>query len=84
MNDQALEGIAIARLIAVNPTRTIGWIYVWETGALGVLRLYKGQKVDCIDRKINTGTLARARLLGSKELVDLLENLPIQSESSKS
>ena len=37
MNEDKVEGVAIANLIAADESRVVGWVYRWNTGALAVL-----------------------------------------------
>ncbi|WP_047997755.1 hypothetical protein [Puniceibacterium sp. IMCC21224] len=37
MNEDKVEGVAIANLIAADENRVVGWVYRWNTGALAVL-----------------------------------------------
>lgn len=36
MNENQVEGVAIANLIAANEESVVGWVYRWNTGALAV------------------------------------------------
>ena len=37
MNEDKVEGVAIANLIAANDDSIVGWVYRWNTGALAIL-----------------------------------------------
>ena len=37
MNEDKVEGVAIANLIAADENSIVGWVYRWNTGALAVL-----------------------------------------------
>ena len=37
MNEDKVEGLAIANLIAADEATIVGWVYRWNTGALAVL-----------------------------------------------
>lgn len=36
MNEDKIEGVAIASLIGVDERTVVGWVYRWNTGALAV------------------------------------------------
>ena len=37
MNEDEVEGVAIANLIGTNERSVVGWVYRWNTGALAVM-----------------------------------------------
>ncbi|MDU8928321.1 hypothetical protein QEZ52_23235 (plasmid) [Aliisedimentitalea scapharcae] len=37
MNEDKVEGVAIANLIAADERSVVGWVYRWSTGALAVM-----------------------------------------------
>ena len=37
MNEDEVEGVAIANLIGTDERRVVGWVYRWNTGALAVM-----------------------------------------------
>ena len=36
MNEEEVEGVAIANLIGTDEVSVVGWVYRWNTGALAV------------------------------------------------
>ena len=36
MNEDEIEGVAIANLIGTDECSVVGWVYCWNTGALAV------------------------------------------------
>lgn len=36
MNEDKVEGVAIANLIAADEETIVGWVYRWNTGALAI------------------------------------------------
>ena len=36
MNENEVEGVAIANLIAADEETIVGWVYRWNTGALAI------------------------------------------------
>ncbi|MEM8971014.1 MAG: hypothetical protein AAGD43_02970 [Pseudomonadota bacterium] len=69
--------MAIARLLDDNGTRVVGYLYLWESDDLGILWTDGDRVISFIDRVLEADTLARARLVGSAELVEHLEALPV-------
>lgn len=68
MNEDEVEGVAIANLIGTDKCRVVGWVYRWNTGALAVRWDVKGpQRVsgirpdlsDAEKREIDLDGLAR-------------------------
>jgi len=49
VNEDEVEGVAIANLIGADERSVIGWVYRWNTGALAVMWDLKGpqQVVRC-------------------------------------
>ena len=37
MNEDEVEGVAIANLIGMDERSIVGWVYRWNTGALAVM-----------------------------------------------
>ena len=37
MNEDDVEGVAIANLIGIDKRSVVGWVYRWNTGALAVM-----------------------------------------------
>ncbi|NVK14044.1 MAG: hypothetical protein HWE35_07650 [Rhodobacteraceae bacterium] len=37
MNEDEVEGVAIANLIGTDERSVVGWVYRWNTGALAVM-----------------------------------------------
>lgn len=37
MNEDEVEGVAIANLIGMDERSVVGWVYRWNTGALAVM-----------------------------------------------
>ncbi|MDF1671620.1 MAG: hypothetical protein P1U83_18645 [Roseovarius sp.] len=37
MNEDEVEGVAIANLIGADERSVVGWVYRWNTGALAVM-----------------------------------------------
>ncbi len=70
MNEDEVEGVAIANLIGADEHSVVGWVYRWNTGALAVRWDAKGpQPVSatrpdlCEEQKleIDFGALTRIR-----------------------
>ncbi len=70
MNEDEVEGVAIANLIGADERSVIGWVYRWNTGALAVMWDVNGpQRVaqcqpelkDAEKREIDFDALTRIR-----------------------
>lgn len=68
MNEDEVEGVAIANLIGTDERSVVGWVYRWNTGALAVMWDVNGpQRVskcrpdlsDAEKREIDFGRLAK-------------------------
>lgn len=68
MNEDEVEGVAIANLIGTDERSVVGWVYRWNTGALAVMWDVNGpQRVskcrpdlsDAEKREIDFGGLAK-------------------------
>ena len=68
MNEDEVEGVAIANLIGMDERSIVGWVYRWNTGALAVMWDVNGpQRVskcrpdlsDAEKREIDFGRLAK-------------------------
>ena len=68
MNEDEVEGVAIANLIGMDERSVVGWVYRWNTGALAVMWDVNGpQRVskcrpdlsDAEKREIDFGRLAK-------------------------
>lgn|GEM_PF-512770 len=73
MNEDEVEGVAIANLIGTDERSVVGWVYRWNTGALAVMWDVSGpQRVagcqpdlnDAEKREIDFGGLMRIRCRG--------------------
>lgn len=74
MNEDEVEGVAIANLIGADERSVVGWVYRWNTGALAVMWDVNGpQRVaqcqpdlkDAEKREIDFDGLKRMRRRGS-------------------
>ena len=68
MNEDGVEGVAIANLIGMDERSVVGWVYRWNTGALAVMWDVNGpQRVskcrpdlsDAEKREIDFGELTK-------------------------
>ena len=75
MNEDEVEGVAIANLIGADERSVVGWVYRWNTGALAVRWDVSGpQRVaqcqpdlkDAEKREIDFDGLMRIRRRGSR------------------
>lgn len=54
MNEDELEAVAIANLIAIDEDSIVGWVYRWNTGALAIRWDVKGpQRVARCEPDLN-------------------------------
>ena len=74
MNEDEVEGVAIANLIGMDERSIVGWVYRWNTGALAVMWDANGpQRVskcrpdlsDTEKRDIDLDSLTRIEAKGS-------------------
>ena len=74
MNEDEVEGVAIANLIGTDERSVVGWVYRWNTGALAVMWDVNGpQRVskcrpdlsDTEKRDIDLDSLTRIEAKGS-------------------
>ena len=74
MNEDEVEGVAIANLIGMDERSIVGWVYRWNTGALAVMWNVNGpQRVskcrpdlsDTEKRDIDLDSLTRIEAKGS-------------------
>ena len=74
MNENEVEGVAIANLIGMDERSIVGWVYRWNTGALAVMWDVNGpQRVskcrpdlsDTEKRDIDLDSLTRIEAKGS-------------------
>ena len=74
MNEDEVEGVAIANLIGTDERSVVGWVYRWNTGTLAVMWDVNGpQRVarcqpalnDAQKREIDFEGLARIEAKGS-------------------
>lgn len=61
MNARQDEGTAIARLVGGSSSRTVGWVYLWNTFELGVLWLRRDLAPERIEPPLDPEVLARAK-----------------------
>ena len=66
------EASAIARLIGSDRTRTVGWVYLWDTAELAVLWLDARDAAAFIQPPLRPEVLAEARPSTPGALIDLL------------
>ena len=66
------EALAIARLIGSDRTRTVGWVYLWDTAELAVLWLDACDAAAFIHPPLRPEVLAEARSSTPGALIDLL------------
>lgn len=69
------EAAAIARLLGEDRTRTIGWVYRWNTSALSVLWIAPPPDAKSIEPSIRPEVLTKARPVTPVEVIDFLEAL---------
>jgi len=74
VNEDKIEGVAIANLIGTDERSVVGWLYRWNTGALAVRWNVNGpQRVsrcqpdvgDAEKREIDFDSLTRIEVKGS-------------------
>lgn len=75
MDTRQDEGTAIARLVGGSSSRTVGWVYLWNTFELGVLWLRRDLSPERIEPPLDPEVLARAKSVTSNEITALLDRL---------
>lgn len=75
MDTRQDEGTAIARLVGGSSSRTIGWIYLWNTFELGILWLRRDLAPERIEPSLDPEVLARAKSVTTDEITALLDRL---------
>lgn len=75
MNTRQDEGTAIARLVGGSSSRTVGWVYLWNTFELGVLWLRRDLAPEYIEPPLDPEVLARAKSVTTDEITVLLDRL---------
>jgi hypothetical protein len=75
MNTRRDEGTAIARLVDGSSSRTVGWVYLWNTFELGVLWLRRDLAPERIEPPLDPEVLARAKSVTTDEITALLDRL---------
>jgi hypothetical protein len=74
VNEDEIEGVAIANLIGTDGCSVVGWVYRWNTGALAVMWDVNGPQLvskcrpdlsDAEKREIDFGGLAETPTLAS-------------------
>ena len=75
MNTRRDEGTAIARLVGSSSSRTVGWVYLWNTFELGVLWLHRELAPEYIEPPLDPEVLARAKSVTTDEITALLDRL---------
>lgn len=75
MNIRLDEDTAIARLVGGSSSRTVGWLYPWNTFELGVLRLRRDLAPIRIEPPLDPEVLARAKSMTTVEITKLLDSL---------
>ncbi len=70
------EATCIARLLAENGTRIVGWVYLWNTSELSLF--WKDRKVETgfIDPPIHPETLTNAKGTTPDDVMRFLDELP--------
>lgn len=69
------EAEPIARLLRYGQTRTVGWVYLWNTSELSILWLDRRVQATHIVPPVPADVLTRARMITSDGVVDLIEHL---------
>ena len=69
------EATAIARLLASDGKRTVGWVYLWHTSELSILWIGQEREAAQVAPPIPPETLARAKDVNTDTVTDLLETL---------
>ncbi|WP_093036855.1 hypothetical protein [Roseovarius azorensis] len=75
MNEDEVEGIAVARLVGADGCKVVGWVYRWNTGVLAVRWEDGPQRVsgcapdlnDAEKREIDFDGLARIPVRGNDQ-----------------
>ena len=66
-------------LLGGDGTAVVGHLYLWESGDLGILWTADDREISYIDRILDNDILSHARTVGSAELVEFLETLPVKA-----
>lgn len=78
------EAEAIARLVGQDPTRTVGWVYLWNTSALSVLWIERPSTASFIEPSLEPEVLVKAKSVTPAEVTEFLEALsPTNGENPK-
>ncbi len=72
------NGVAIARLLAQDGMQTVGHLYRWETGDLGILWTGTNRQIAFLDRVLDAKVLCEARSADSARLAEFLLTLPVK------
>lgn len=80
MTDDLGNGLAIARLLGDDGTQIAGYLYLWETGDLGIKWASDDHEAAYVDRFVDAEVLARGRAVNSAKLVEFLQGLPVMTE----
>lgn len=75
MDTRQDEGTAIARLVGGSSSRTVGWVYLWNTFELGVLWLRRDLAPERIEPPLSPEVLARAKSVTTDEITAILDRL---------
>ena len=69
------EAEPIARLLGPGRTRTVGWVYLWNTSELSILWLDRRLPAAYVDPPVPEEVLTRARSVTSDTVTELLAAL---------
>lgn len=75
MKSMKEEAEPIARLLAHGQTRTVGWVYLWNTSELSILWLDRRVPATHVDPPVPADVLTRAHMITSDGVVHLIEHL---------
>ena len=67
------EATPIARLMGIDRTQTIGWVYQWNTSELSILWIAGDRAIAYIEPPLCPDTLAKAKSVTTDTITDLLE-----------
>ncbi len=70
------EATCIARLLAKNGTRIVGWVYLWNTSELSLFWKDRKAETEFIDPPIHPETLTNAKGATPVEVMRFLDELP--------
>ena len=69
------EAAAIARLLGDDRSRTVGWVYLWNTSELSILWIDACRPAKFVEPPLSAETLAKAQGVTPDAVSDLLETL---------